>query len=221
MPNQESSNLDILELGSSSNTILSPSLSSPLYSSLESSNDIGTELQLGTPITSPVPQTSALFNSNSPSAKKKSKKHTKRNTVDIENQAALDKIELCGNKCGNGEPVAEWTPSWEDCETVVVSPGQQTSRMYVLGYPFKLQNQDMMTGLIDDIDLLECTDYNEPNEFYTTFSNITGVLKSIENCSSDTSSSEGNLSDIDIIAEFSKSSGHSSPSDISPTMIFG
>ena len=218
MHQQDSNNIDTLDVENSSNTLLSPSLSSPIYSSTDSHDEIGgAELQLGTPITSPVQQNLNIFTSTSNSL------NTSKNSIIInkrnpENEANLEENILCDNKCSSDCTVsssAVWKPCEEDNGTAIVSSSQQAAKMYMFGCPLKLQNQDLINGLIDDIDLFEseCSDYNEPSEFYSTFSNINGIYKNIETCSSDLSGSEGNLSDFDIIAEFSKSSGPSSPSD--------
>ena len=89
---------------------------------------------------------------------------------------------------------------WKDCGTLVLSPNnsQDTSKMYVFGYPLKLQAQDLMNEMSDEIDIVGFDDDIDTNskeffsdidtnskEFFSKFNNITGDLQSIDNSSTD------------------------------------
>ena len=222
MPKPDSSSIDNLHPTSSTTPLLSPSLSSPAYSSPD---DIGTDLQLGTPITSPVQQKLGILRSKDPKPRRKPKKKTPRSSDISDPQIVPDIFDPFANSHKNSQtilPVDSYKENWDNHETVILSPNSISSpRMYVFGCPPLLQNADALADITEDIDVLNADEYIECSEFYTPFHNISGVLESIENSSSETSGSDsGSFSDIDVIAEFTKSSGHSSPSDIS-TMIYG
>ena len=133
----------------------------------------------------------------------------------------MDGICDFNGECGSFSSDTDSRSAWKDGGTLVLSPSnsQGSSKMYIFGCPLKLQNHDLMKEISDEIDITGYDDHSE-TDFYSTFNNITGVLQSIENCSSDSFGSSGSSSGIDIVAEFTKSSGHISPGDIS-TMIYG
>lgn len=223
MPKPDSNNIDILHPASLADTLLSPSLSSPVYSSPD---EIGTDLQLGSPINSPVPPNFGILST----VDHKASKHCKKKTSPTKSGETENK-KSCGpaviQKPGNSNfdrvqlsPDKEITSSWEDCGTLVLSPtnSQASPKMYVFGYPLKLQNLELLKEINNDVDICN-GDGRCETEFYSTFNNITGVLQSIKNCSSETCGSDESLSDTDVVAEFSKSSGHSSPSDLSDIML--
>ena len=204
----DSNIIDTLDPTRPSSTLLSPSLSSPVYSSPE---EIATDLQLGTPITSPVQQNSGILSSLCHKSAKKCRRKTQKQSADSENEEVLEPIVVDGICDLNSESSSfsvdmESKCPWKDAGTLLQSPNnsQDSSKMYIFGYPLKLQTQDLNNEMSDEIDIIGFDDDvdTDNTEFYSTFSNITDVLQNIENSSTDSFESS---SDIDIVAEITSS----------------
>ena len=127
------------------------------------------------------------------SVQKLCKRQTQIQLTGSENEDLLDSTivnETCDtNSDSSSFSMDECKSPWKDCGTLVLSPNnsQDTSKMYVFGYPLKLQAQDLMNEMSDEIDIVGFDDDIDTNskEFFSKFNNITGVLQSIDNSSTD------------------------------------
>ena len=198
----DSNIIDTLDPTRPSSTLLSPSLSSPVYSSPD---EIATDLQLGTPITSPVQQNSGILSSLCHKSAKKCKRKAQKQSADSENEEVLEPIVVDGICDLNSESSSFSVDDMESkCPWKGPNNPQDSSKMYIFGHPLKLQTRDLNNEMSDEIDIIGFDDDvdTDNTQFYSTFNNITHVLQSIENSSTDSFESS---SDIDIVAEITSS----------------